>query len=253
MALCQSIFCLLYLADANLLFGRHCSRRDGKDLGFFELVNALVIVYNISWLLACLLTLAAFVTTHKITFNARSPTSPKSKLRWSPKLPLPRLRLDLGSLSIRGSRHIAHDASFVHPNFVESHSPDQHLLNKFLTFASTCGGHQSGLSLVDIAHYHEERENELHSPLDNLHKQIALGECGLGWAVMRKRSSSKQPGGADDEQKEVIPVDVLKTWFGCERLPEDWWGEGGSRPVQPIGFAEARNTANDVAKIIAKC
>jgi len=234
----------------NALANHGRVHRDGKDIGFFQLVDALVEVYNITWLLAFFLTLVGFVTTHDITYDARSPTSPKSKLSWTQRISLPRFRLDLGALSTRGSKHIAHDASFVHPNFVESHSPDQHLLHELLTFTSTCGGHESGLSLVDIAHYHSQREHELHSPLSFFHEQIALGECGLGWAVMRKRLPAEQLAGTNDEQKEVIPEETLKTWFGSEGLPEDWWT--GARPTQPIGFREARKRARDIAKIAGK-
>ena len=192
------------------------------------------------------------MTSGKITYCAHPPTTPNSELTWAQRLPIPRWRIDLASLSVRGSTHIAHDASLVHPNYVESHSPDKPLLHKLLTLASRNCTQSGGLSLTDIALYHHEREQELHSPPNNFHKGVALGECGLGWAVMRRRLPTEQLGDASDEHEEVIPEHVLKTWFGAERLPGDWWAEGGSRPVEPVGLVEARHRANDVAKIIAK-
>jgi hypothetical protein len=105
--------------------------------------------------------------------------------------------------------------------------------------------------LVDIALYHKEREDELHSPLNFFHKQIALGECGLTWAVMRKRSPTSR-GRRIDECDQVVTREVLEKWFGAEQLPEDWFEEGGSRPVRPIGITEARRRAGDVAKWCAK-
>jgi len=171
---------------------------------------------------------------------------------------MPRWRIQLDSLSARGPKEIAHDASFVHPNSIPSDKPDGWLLTNLLSFTSSCR-HKSqkpGLSLVDMAQYHAKRERELSNPLNNFHERIALGECGLAWAVMRNRRVPMNRRGSGEstnsEKEEVITEDTLQEWLGREQLPSDWWVDGGSRPVKPIGFFEAQRRAAHVARVISK-
>ncbi|KAF9451007.1 hypothetical protein P691DRAFT_724970 [Macrolepiota fuliginosa MF-IS2] len=233
--------------------------RDGKDVGFFEVINALQYVYNLTWILAFFLAAVGFYISGKVKFStvSKESTSSNSMLVWARRfIPLPHWTLDLTSLSVRGPENLAHNGSLVHPNNISSHTPDKRLLAKLLAFASPCYRRPCprGLSLADLARYHDKREKELPHPLNSLHKKVALGECGLAWAVMRRRHSTerKRSGENGDEFEEVITEDSLRTWFGCERLPEDWWVDGGSRPTKSIGLFEAQRRAGDVAKLIAK-
>lgn len=171
---------------------------------------------------------------------------------------MPRWRIQLDSLSARGPKEIAHDASFVHPNSIPSDKPDGWLLTNLLSFTSSCR-HKSqkpGLSLVDMAQYHAKRERELSNPLNNFHERVALGECGLAWAVMRNRRAPMNRKGSGEstnsEKEEVITEETLQEWLGREQLPNDWWVDGGSRPVKPIGFFEAQRRAAHVAHVISK-
>ncbi|KXN90394.1 Aromatic peroxygenase [Leucoagaricus sp. SymC.cos] len=237
----------------NTLANHGYIRRSGEDIGFFELIHALQLVYNLSWVLAFFLTFVGFSISGKVTLSTRT----ENQATWIQRhIPMPRWRLDLASLSIRGPGKIAHDASFVHPDFIPSHAPDPRLLARFLSFAPSCHGksYLPGLSLVNLARYRQIRESELSSPLNTLHRQVALGECGLAWAVMRRRSSMERKAFTEsaEERDEVITVDCLQKWFGCERLPDDWWNDGGSRPVKSIGLLEAKRRADHVAKIIGK-
>lgn len=156
----------------------------------------------------------------------------------STHLSYPSWVVNLSDLSFRGAHSIAHDASLVHPNGCPSYSPDATLVSRMLEFAGMNG--HDGLSLKDISKLHAFQTAGAPAQLDNLHEQVALGECGLAWAVMRSHNCS----GDND----VIPLDRLGLWFGDECLPGDWWGLGGSRPVHSIGLKEARNRACCVAK-----
>lgn len=228
------------------------------DISFFELVSALKHVYNISYPLGFFLTSVAFCVSGTVTFSSKRnmSASSDSMFSWARRsVPVPHWSLNLASLAERGDWKIAHDGSMVHPNAVPSHAPDRNLLNVFLAFASRRQGscHPPGLSLVDLARYHEKRVKELPCPLSKFHEKIALGECALSWAVMRRHTlAERRSGDNSDEHEEIITEDVLKTWFGAERLPEDWWSEGGSRPIEPIGMREVRRRADDVAKWIGK-
>ncbi|KAF5353425.1 hypothetical protein D9756_007906 [Leucocoprinus leucothites] len=242
----------------NTLANHGYIQRTGKDISFLELIDALQHVYNLSWLLSLFLAVVGFLTSGKFTFSAplRDPSRPDTWFtRIRDLVPIPRWTIELGSLSIRGPKKIAHDAAFVHPNYIQSHAPDGRLLTKLLSFASSCnhGPNKCGLSLVDMAHYHKERERELSSPLNKFQQQVALGECGLAWAVMRRRAKSMDRKGSSDsslsERDDIITVDTIQRWFGCERLPDDWWVDGGSRPIESVGLFEARRRANHVAKI----
>ena len=142
---------------------------------------------------------------------------------------LPTFTLDLQSLAQRGRWKIAHDASFVHPNGKPSTAPDPTLVQNLLKYADTTGG---GFSLHDVM-FHLTRVNSTTHSLDNLHSQIALGECALVWIMLRAPGSG------------FIPVSRLGQWFGEERLPDDWWNEDdhGVRPKRVVGLVETRRLA----------
>lgn len=247
----------------------YSSSRGGTHITFFSLIHALVEVYNISVPLAFLLASLGYLTCGRLSLHSleddnqelpnlqsqpstsasttflfyvfvslRRVFSLRLRLRWT---------LDLASLSQRGGTKITHDASLVHPNTFPSTSPDHGLVASLLTYAvhEVHPNRQVGLTLVDLAHFHASREASSPSPLSSFHEQIAQGECGLAWAVLRPHFLNHKAS----EKEDVIPLCVLEQWFGEERLPDGWWGDGGSRPIKQVGLFEARGRAGDVGKI----
>jgi len=89
-----------------------------------------------------------------------------------------------------------------------------------------------GLTLRGLAAIHTSRERSLTRPLSGVHGQVALGECALGWLVMRNPATG------------VIDLRTLEQWFGEERLPDEWWE--CRRPVKPVGLLLAQKTAGEV-------
>jgi len=135
---------------------------------------------------------------------------------------------------------IAHDGSLVHPDGKPSTSPDPTRLEDLLQQASTArnseGDLKGGLDFFDIARIHTEHVSNAHPKLSEYHDQISLGECSLLWQVLRDRRAGTFDG--------VIPTSELRQWLGEERLPD-----GYSRPKETIGLLQARQTANEVAKL----
>jgi len=210
----------------------------------------MVLVYNLSYPLAIFLAMGGFLTAGKVSlpkpaFEFPESPSPRSWGQTLTSLPLvifwalisllPAFTLDLGSLAQRGHWKIAHDASFVHPNGKPSTAPDPTLVRNLLEYADKTGG---GFSLHDIVMFHLARVNSTTQSLDNLHSQIALGECALTWIMLRSRGSGPAGDG-------FIPVSRLKQWFGEERLPDNWWNEDGRgvRPKKVVGLVETRKLA----------
>ncbi|RDB23900.1 hypothetical protein Hypma_009266, partial [Hypsizygus marmoreus] len=235
--------------------------RDGKDISFLTMLCAVKHVYNLSYPLALLLTAVGYITSGHISFTPYTPYASQTKTKYIPPtlstlisllililtffpLPLPTWTLSLSSLSTRGHTKIAHDASLVHPDTVPSSAPDPALLASFLHKSKSKSKSKSeahrgdGLTLADLGALHAQREAERGMPLSRLHEQVALGECGLAWCVMRVPSCAG--GGTGDEGEDVIPLSTLEQWFGEERLPEGWWDEvGGGRPGRRVGLLEA--------------
>ncbi|KAF7345008.1 hypothetical protein MVEN_01663600 [Mycena venus] len=210
--------------------------RQGTEITFTQLLHAVKAVYNLSLPLALLLTLVGFLTCAKFSVNlsiskARSdPTTLRHmhlcNYRWRPSVSW---TLNLSDLSARGWNKIAHDASLVHVSGIPSHFPDPALVSSLLGAASH---EEAGITLDGLAAVHVSRERSLPRRLSGFHEQVALGECALGWLVMRNPRTG------------VIELDILEQWFGGERLPEGWWDS--KRPVKPVGLFEARQTAGKV-------
>jgi hypothetical protein len=159
----------------------------------------------------------------------------------------PTWTINLASLSERGPTKIAHDSSFVHPDSKRSTSPDPTLLADLLQFASYAN-ETPGLTLSDLGRLHAKREVSSNRPLSLLHKQIALGECGLTWLLMRENTtvSGYYTEGAR-ETESIIPLARLEQWFGEERLPDNWWE--CVRPIERVGLRETRRRAKYVARV----
>ncbi|KAF8153922.1 hypothetical protein B0H34DRAFT_661502 [Crassisporium funariophilum] len=239
----------------NALANHGYISREGTGIKFWELTKVMVDVYNITYPLAILLSLAGFITCGKVSSPPIEPmksrSASNSRNSWKEKLvkPIQRLlkpltsllrvswTLDLGWLTQRGASKIAHDASLVHPSGVTSTAPDAKLLEDVLSYASTVrgpdGALKNGLDLRDIAHLHAGRVQSALTPLSNLHRQIAFGECGLIWEMLKGRDS-------------VVPTARLQQWLGEERLPDGWWDKDGVRPKIPVGLFRARKTADMV-------
>ncbi|KAK7029847.1 heme-HALOPEROXIDASE domain-containing protein [Favolaschia claudopus] len=207
--------------------------RDGTDITFSELLRTIKAVYNLSFPLALLLTLAGFLTCARLSISRPTPKtdlfSTFDPFRWLSVS----WTLNLSDLSARGWNKIAHDASLVHPSGVPSHAPDPALVSDLLASAHRSKPH--GLTLDALAAIHARRERGIAQPLSSFHDQVAQGESALAWLVMQNPST-----GAIDE-------DTLKRWFGEERLPEGWWES--RRPVAPVGLSLARRTAGQVRRL----
>ncbi|KAF8134679.1 hypothetical protein K438DRAFT_2126723 [Mycena galopus ATCC 62051] len=220
--------------------------RHGTQITFIHLLRAIKAVYNLSFPLALLLTLAGFLTCAKFSINlpilkTQSSSIPREhtylfspwrgynwrfSISWT---------LSLSDLSARGWNKIAHDGSLVHASGVPSHAPDPALLSNLLSTASA--SQKAGITLDWLAAVHALREHSLPRQLSTLHEQIALGECALAWLVMRNTTG-------------VIDLDTLEQWFGEERLPDGWWD--WKRPVKPVGLIQSRKTAGQVQQIAKK-
>jgi len=201
---------------------------DGMNISYTNLVDAICCVYNVSRPLAHLLAIVGYSTCGKLSFSIQPSSSiaiPIPHVTWS---------VNLASLSQHGGFAIAHNASIVHPNVIPStHFPDPALSEQVLERATSSGG----LSLRDLANIRTERLAKLEQPLSGYHEQVALGEAGLLWSIMRE---GKQEKGYDD----VIPVERLRHWLCEERLPDNWWSS--VRPSHAVGLTEARSNANAV-------
>ncbi|KZP27906.1 Cloroperoxidase [Athelia psychrophila] len=157
--------------------------RNGKNLGFFQIVGALREVYNLSIPFAVLLTIVG------ILFCGHG------------------LQLDLSDLAVHNK--IEHDASFAHGDAMPGAkfapiSVDPKRFRHFLSYAAL----NKGLFIEDMVKARVDYQ-QLSKPLDNLHAQIAQGEVALAWMTMKDASGK-------------ISIDTLKQWWGDERLPEGY-------------------------------
>jgi len=157
---------------------------DGKNVGFWQLVQALRSVYNLSLLLAVLFALGAFLLCGHA------------------------LRLDLDKLALHN--RLEHDASLVHRDTLAGHAEapipvDPELLHTLVSLAHDEGG----LSLDAFARLRVNRETQLTSPLDPIHSDLSKGEAALCWLAFKR----------EDGQ---VPLSMVEQWFGQERIPEGW-------------------------------
>jgi len=202
----------------NALANHDYIPHNGRDITFITLIQAMVLVYNISYPLAFLLTLVAFLTYGKLSSHS---------YQWT---------VDLDSLSQRGSWMVAHDGALVHPDGRPSTSPDPTRVKNIIHQASTAcdseGRLKGGLDLFEIVRIRTQKvDSHAHPKLNGYHEQISLGECSLLWEVFRN------PGGL------VIPTCSLEQLLGQEHLPDGWWN---IRPKKAVGLLQARKTANEI-------
>lgn len=225
----------------NALANQGYIARSGTDISFWDLFLAVQYVYNLSFLLAFFLTFFGFLTCGEISWRPLNNIG-GFEAKTVVQSFFPTWTINLASLSKRGSSKIAHDSSLVHPNAKPSTSPDPTLLADLLRFALHANG-TPGLTLHDLARLHAKREASSDQPLSSLHEQVALGECGLTWLVMRERTAESMCYACETEC--IIPWSRLEQWFGEERLPDDWWE--CVRPKDKVGLRETRRRAKYVA------
>eukprot|EP00919_Chromeraceae_sp_WS-2016_P055250 GHVR01131254.1.p1 GENE.GHVR01131254.1~~GHVR01131254.1.p1 ORF type:complete len:225 (+),score=17.56 GHVR01131254.1:33-707(+) len=157
---------------------------DGKDIGLWRLIQALRLVYNLSYPLAALLAITGVLLCGHA---------------WC---------LDLDALAMHN--RIEHDASMVHANTQPGHKRaptlvDPKLLHSFLDQADA----HKGLSLADLAKVRIAREARLSRPLDVIHSEVGMGEAALCWLILKEKNGR-------------IPLSTLEQWFGEERIPDAW-------------------------------
>ncbi|KAF8063989.1 hypothetical protein FPV67DRAFT_1503095 [Lyophyllum atratum] len=248
----------------NALANHGYVARNGTNIPFWTLFSAIKHVYNLSFSLALLLTTVGYLTSGSISlFPAHSPHEKESRhslwtIVLSHLIPRPTWTLDFASLCTQGPLKIAHDASLVHSDNTASCAPDPKLLTHLLrlahhtpvpglrTASPPSPRERDGLTLADLGRLHAAREAAQPHALNTLHEQVALGECGLAWCVMREHSADDSPSKGGDSERGVIPAKALEQWFGEERLPEGWWGVSGGRPVRTVGLREAGKRAKEV-------
>jgi len=227
------------------------SSRSGTDISFLGLLLAVHHVYNLSLPLAFFLTFFGFSTCGDISWCPLRHIKGNS-LKDAILSVFPTWTINLASLSKRGFNKIAHDSSLVHPDDRPSTSPDLTLLADLLRSASNANG-TLGLTLHDLGRLHAQREASSNRPLSWLHEQVALGECGLAWLVMREYTSASKCHSLRFRREDIceneftIPLSRLEQWLGEERLPDNWWES--VRPIDEVGLCETRRWAMYVARV----
>lgn len=123
---------------------------------------------------------------------------------------------------------IEHDASIVHRDVRDGDNLNVYppLVNEFL--AESRNG--TGLTLADVARARARREGTLPAgKLDSFHEGIAAGEAALAWMVMGDRKEVK--------------LDIVKTWFGDEKLPKGWVPHA---PMTLLQLARAKSQCSEM-------
>jgi len=156
---------------------------DGKNIGFFQLVGALRLVYNLSFPLAALLSFVGILLCGH------------------------GLHLDLSDLAIHNK--IEHDASFAHADALPGakYAPipvDPVRFRHFLSYAAL----NNGLFIEDMVKARVDYEQQAR-PLNSIHSQIAQGEVALAWLTMKDASGK-------------ISIETLMQWWNEERLPDKY-------------------------------
>lgn len=161
---------------------------NGRDIGFWTSVNALREVYNVSLILAIVLTLAGCLLC--------APGGGTISFRSS---------FSLSDLAQHGK--IEHDGSLSRPDarpgsLVAPCPPDPARL------ASLCADADS-LTLDDMCRVRAARDAQLRKPLSLFHAEVARGEVALTYGTFAR------PDGR-------VLANDLRTWFGQDRLPSGW-------------------------------
>jgi len=162
--------------------------RDGKNISAWDIVRALKDGYNLSTVLACLLSFAGILLLGQFK------------------------RISLTDFA----RHnlIEHDASLVHRDDLDGdeYAPtwvDGRLLDALCAEAGKILPDR--MTLEDAARIRVKREAQC-KKLDGMHALIARGEIIIAIAVL----------GGKDAAKNGVPISALHDWMKHERLPAGW-------------------------------
>ncbi|KIP08321.1 heme-thiolate peroxidase [Phlebiopsis gigantea 11061_1 CR5-6] len=195
--------------------------RDGRHIGWWQLVCGLREVYNLSF------PLAAILTTVGMLFCGS----------W----------FHPGTLSLHElglHNRLEHDCSLVHadalPNarFAPNHT-DRTLLCRLLTIAPK----STVLAVQDFAWARIRRSKESGKSIDAIHREIAHGEAGLTLLTMGMPSSETD----SSDESLTVPREFVKQWFGYDQFPEGW-----ERPKKTITLRRAVAMSCIVKKEIRK-
>jgi hypothetical protein len=162
--------------------------RDGKNISAWDLVCALRNGYNLSTVLACILSFGAILLLGQ--FRCISLT-------------------DLARHNL-----IEHDASLVHKDDLngDEYAPtrvDKRLLTALCEEAGKVLPDR--MTLEDAARIRVKRETQCYK-LDHVHAEIARGEIVISIAVL----------GGKDAVKNGVSISALHDWLKYERLPAGW-------------------------------
>lgn len=198
------------------------SPRDGKNIGFFDLLWGLKECYNLSTPLAIVLSLGNYILLKTVR------------------------RVSLYEIGAHGK--IEHDASLVHedtpageefaPIKIHPEWVDQ-LIADVKTRKEEGEGPDAGnkrtlMDAEDVARARVRRE-KLSSPLDGLHAEIARGEMAIAlgmWEV--------QVGG-----NKGVPVEWIREWIRDEKMPKD------SKPVKVQGLLNTVKRSKEIRTAMA--
>ncbi|KAJ8589343.1 Cloroperoxidase [Rhizopogon salebrosus TDB-379] len=162
--------------------------RDGKNISAWDLVCALRNGYNLSTVLACILSFSAILLLGQFRCMSLS---------------------DLARHNL-----IEHDASLVHRDDLNGNEYAPTRVDRKL-LAALCA--EAGkvlpdrMTLEDAARIRVKREAHC-KKLDSLHAEIARGEIVIAIAVL----------GGKDAAKNGVSVSALHDWMKYERLPAGW-------------------------------
>ncbi|KAG6375326.1 Chloroperoxidase [Boletus reticuloceps] len=162
--------------------------RNGKKIGVFDIIKALKEGYNLSTVLAYLLSFGGVLLLAQYR--------------------------DMSLADLARHNLIEHDASLFH---LDAHSEDEYApisANDSLIKATLeqGGRYRSGhMTLEDVANIRVKREAESR-PLDGVHAEVARGEMAIAIGIL----------GGQNAATEGLDMDVLRLWVEQERLPDGW-------------------------------
>ncbi|KAG8844924.1 hypothetical protein FRB91_002217 [Serendipita sp. 411] len=177
----------------NALANHNHLPHNGRNIGFLQLVSALRGVYGVSLPLATVLTAGGVILCGH------------------------GFKLDLDALCRHNA--IEHDASMVHRDVAEtgggnlaSNKPDQDLIRAII---DSSNGHNVTLENLILAKARREQQAHIDGTPGHGYSKGYLSTISHGEPVLAAELISR-PGG------QGIPVEWFKTWFGEERLPDEF-------------------------------
>jgi hypothetical protein len=195
----------------NALANHDYLPRDGRNIGFWQLVVAQQEAYNLSYPLAILLALGGILLCG----------------HWRT------LSLSLSDLSKHNK--IEHDGSLVHADACtgDAQNVDDGLMDDLLDQCTAFKG--TAFSVDDYLRVKIKRDDSLAVPLDGLHSEIARGEFGLTFHMF----------GEDRDGKRIVRKERLESWLRHEKLPDDWVA-----PKEQTGIRTAVKQSKEFKRLV---